>query len=335
MKLLSVFAVFASISLLASNANAFLNLIPGGGAPSKPADTLQVSNPSAFIGKSELALGSFKVTFVTFDKSSSTATASMASPDSGFAKMTLRARLAGVDDAVFQRLTDFAYQDFIEQLETNGFKVVDRSRLESAPSYEKLGVVSSPVKVVSTMTAITGGSRESATFSPSGLPLYHKREFGAAPRAVPFGIHAVADEAGVPVINAHYIVHFAYFQGSATSTSDLKIAKVTLGQTVRIEHGSQAELAVGHGGTFSNPNSNIIMTWGEASDMPYGTTSDATSDAQVAANTFSSVVGVFSGGSMSAREYLIQADPAKYSEAAKDVIGRANKLFVGRMGSLR
>lgn len=327
--LAALFAIATSQS-----AYAFLNLIPSG-APSKPDDTLRVSNPSAFQGKSELAIGSFKVTFVTFDKSSSTATAPMFSPDSGFAKMTLRAKLSGVDDVTFQQLTDFAYEDFKAQLKSQGYTIVDRARIESAPSYANLGTVPNPHKVVSGMKMVTGGSRESATFAPTGLPLYHKGEFGTDPRPVPFGIHGVAQEAGIPVINAHYVVHFAFFTGSASTTRDVKMAKVTLGQTVRMEHGSQLELAVGHGGTFNNPNSNIIMTWGEASDQPYGTTSDATSDAQTAANAFSGVMGVFSGGSMSAREYLIEAEPEKYASAAKDVISRSTELFTDRMASLR
>ncbi|HQU90117.1 MAG TPA: hypothetical protein PK620_15440 [Denitromonas sp.] len=305
------------------------------GGARKPADPLNVENGSAFKGKQALAIGSFKVTYVTFDKSSAKATSSMFSSDSGFAKMTLRAKLEGIDDATFQGLTDYAYQDFTKRLQDNGYEIINRARIESAKGYAALPSTANPHKDTSSFTAITGGSRETATFAPTGLPLYHKGEYGGAPLPAPFGMYAVAQAAGVPTINVHYIVHFAYFEGATSNSLNVKTASVNMGQTVRVEHGSQAILAVGDGSTFNNPNAKINLTWGEASTQEYGTTSDATSGAQEAANAFSSVVGLLSGSSMAAREYLIQADPEKYTMAAKDVIGRTNAQFTTKMLSLR
>ena len=326
-----VVAVFALV--FSAQSAAFLNLNLGG--PKKPADPLTVDNEAPLKGLSEVAIGSFKVSYVVFDKSSSTSTAPMFSSDSGFAKMTLRARLAGVDDATFQALTDFAYRDTVEKLAAAGIKVVPRARIENTAAYAKLPTTPNPHKETSSFTAVTGGSREAATFAPTGLPLYHESEFGAGPRAVPSGIYAVADEAGVPTLNVHYLVHFAFFTGEASTLGDTKTARVTMGQTVRTEHGSQWILSKGYGGTFNNPNTNIMLTWGEASDRPYGDTSEATSDAQTAANAFSSVVGLFSGGSMSAKEYLITADPGEYSLAAREVLQKTTAKFADKVASLR
>ena len=116
---------------------------------------------------------------------------------------------------------------------------------------------------------------------------------------------------------------------------DDKMATVNLGQVVRTEHGSIVNLAAGHGGTFSNPNATIQLTWGESSSMPYGTTKDGTSSGQKAANAFSSLMGMFSGGSSSAKEFIITADPDKYSTAALDVIGRTSDGFINKMVQLR
>lgn len=303
------------------------------GGAKKPSDPFEVKNAKAFNGKRTLAIGSFKVSFVTFDKSSAKAQSSMASSDSGFAKLTMRAKLDGVSDDTFQQLTDYAYQDFVRQLQAGGYEVVDRAVIESAASYGKLPAATSPHKVTSSFKAVTGGSRESATFSPSGLPLYHKGNDYEP--AAPFEMYAVADESGVPTINVHYIVHFAYFQGSTDNSGSTKIAQMSMGQMVRMEHGSKMSLAVGHRSTFSKPNGDLTLTWGEVSDITYGETSDSTSGAQKAANVFSNVVGMFSGGSMSAREYLIKAEPEKYSAAVKDVVGRTTGQFVQKMASLR
>lgn len=315
--------------LLAGNAQALFG-INLGGEPTKPADPLEVQDPNAMKGKSALAVGSFKVSFVTFDKSSATATSSMFSSDSGFAKMTLRSRLVGVDDQTFQAITDTAYQDFLQTLRANGYQVIDRARIESAPSYAKLGVTPNPHKETSSFTAVTGGSREEATFSPTGLPLYHEGEFGAAPRPVPFQVHEIAQESGVSIINVHYLVHFAYFSGDTSNFGGTKTASMNMAQTVRVEHGSQMVLTSGWGDA-----STVALTWGNYSDKVYGTASEATSDAQTAANAFSSVMGVFSGGSMSAKEYNIDADPAKYAESANDVISQTNEQFVKKLASLR
>jgi len=303
------------------------------GGVKKPSDPFNIDNASAFKDKKSVAIGSFRVSFITFDKSSSKAQSSMTSSDPSFAKVTLRARLDGISDETFQQLTDFAYQDFTRQLTANGYQVVDRNKIRSAPSYSRMESISNPHKVTSSFTSITGGSRESATFAPTGLLLHYSGNDYEP--AAPFEMTAVAEEAGVPTVNVHYFIHFATFKGNTSSSGDTKTAQINLGQGVRAEYGSKLSLMVGSGSTFSNPNGKLDLTWGESSDAAYGETSDSTSGAQEAANTFSTVMGLFSGSSMSAREYLIKAEPEKYSAAVKDVVGRTTGQFVHKMASLR
>ena len=302
--------------------------------PQAPKDPYSVDNPKAFQGKNKVAIGSFKISFVTFDKSSAKAGGSMASADSGYAKLTLRAKLDGVDNATFQSITDRAYRDLIQQLQANGYTVVDRKSIESVKSYRSLKTVPNPDVEEVRFKSITGGKRTESTFSPAGLPLYHKGEFGGAPLSIPFQIYSVASESGVPIINVHYLVHFAYFRGSVKNGDD-KEARMSMGQAVQVQHGSVMGLAVGGRSTFSNPNGVVKLTWGEVNEVPYGTTAAATSGAQKAANAFSSAVGLLSGGSMVAKEFTITADPQKYSQAATDVIARVNKGFVGKMSRLK
>jgi len=303
--------------------------------PTKPDDPYKVDNASAFKGKQKVAIGSFKISFVTFDKSSSKATGGMISSGSEYAKATLRAKLEGVDDKTFQKITDQAYQDFTNKLKQNGYTVIDRSAITNAKSYANMETVPNPHKQQeSSFKSVTGGSRREATFSPTGLQLYHASSMGAAPRPVPHLIYSVAAEAGVPILNVHMRVHFAYFKGQ-TKNGDDKKATVNLGQVIRTEDGSRVTLAAGPKSTFSNPNGTIQLTWGKSTSTPYGVTKDATSSAQKAANTFSSVVGMFSGGSSSAKELIITADPEKYSTASLDVIGRTNNGFIHKMAKLR
>lgn len=311
----------------------------GGGSAAK-AKAVDVTNGKAFGGKQDVAIGSFAVTFVTFDKSSAKAQSPMTSSDSGFAKATLRAKLDGIDDATFQALTDQAYADFTTKLRAAGYNVVDRGRLASAKAYGKLSPESSPRKTTSSFKMVTGGSREDATFAPSGMPLYgFINDYVASPMAM----YGIAEEAGVPALDVRYTVHFVYFGGSTSSHANANTggrdynAQVTLGQGVQVVGWglSSVDLAAGQSGTFNNPNGTIKLHDSIVSPEAFGETSDATSGAQKAANAFSAVVGVFSGGSMSAKELLITADPAKYSAAAHDVLGQANDRLVAAMSGLR
>jgi len=147
-------------------------------------------------------------------------------------------------------------------------------------------------------------------------------------------MYTVAEESGIPVLNVHYLVHFAYFTGE-TEDGDDKQARISMGQHIRVEDGSLVGLAVGSSGTFNNPNGMIRLTWGELSEMPYGTTKEATSGSQKAANAFSGAIGMLSGGSMSAKEFTITADPAKYRAAAEEVLDRVNAGFVDKMANLK
>lgn len=68
----------------------------GIGGATKQVDPIAIENADTFTGQNKVLLGDFRVTFITFDKTSATAKSSMFSSDTGYATSGMRATLKGV-----------------------------------------------------------------------------------------------------------------------------------------------------------------------------------------------------------------------------------------------
>jgi hypothetical protein len=332
----TVYSAWIAAALLALSGCASM----GGSGESDP---VNVDNPKALQETSDVAIGSFKITFVTFDKSSAKAESSMFSSDSGYAKSVMRAKLNGVSDEVFQTITDKAYEEFVEGLENKGFNVVDRSKITGHKKWSKMNTVDSPHKDTfnKALKSVTGGSREDATFAATGLEMFKVPFNDVKAPITPYEYSEVAKDTGIPILDVHYTVHFVRFSSNTNyNPNDWNqfkgaeySAEVLAGQGVHVVSGPSSRVTVikGMGGTFSNPNANITAYWTFLEPGPYGKTSDATSGAQKAANAFSSLMGAFSGGASSAKEIDVTADPALYQERAMGAVNRANEAFLNAM----
>lgn len=296
---------------------------------SKQLDPLFLTNTEVIAGENKVLLGDFRIKFITFDKSSSKSESPMFSSDSGYAKSTLRAELVGVSESVMQEITDTAYQDFISQLKSAGYTIENEKTLSSNSLWNDIDTEDGPIKVESSFELWTGGSEESTTLPPSGKSLL---EFSMG-NTMPYNVYAAADDIGMPIVNVNYTVHFVYF-GSETdyksnAHTDIKgaeySAEVSLGQGIQVITGSNVEFARGLTSTFNQPNATISIGAPVVVPGAYGTNEDVTSGLQQFANAFSSIVGFFSGGSQSAKEINITADPDIYATHAKKALIGANK----------
>ena len=160
---------------------------------------------------------------------------------------------------------------------------------------------------------------------------------------MPYNVYAAAKEIGMPIVNVNYTVHFVYF-GSETdyksnAHTDIKgaeySAEVSMGQGIQVISGSNVEFARGLTSTFSHPNAKISIGAPVVVAGPYGSNEDATSGSQKAANVFSSVVGFFSGGSQSAKEINITADPQIYATNAKKALMGANQRITNALAAAK
>ncbi|MFT6578544.1 MAG: hypothetical protein ACJAW0_000982 [Zhongshania sp.] len=311
----------------------------GVGGSAKQVDPIAVTNTANFAGQNTVLIGEFSVTFVTFDKTSATAKSSMFSSDTGYASSAIRAKLEGVPDDVMQSITDAAYQDFTAQLRANGYTIGDESALKGNATWQKMKYDDSPRKTTSSFKIVTGGSREDATFAPTGKKLLSKNIGGV----IPYQAYGAASELQLPVINANYVVHFVYF-GSETeyrsnAYSDIKgaeySAEVSVGQGIQIVPGSGINWMRGATSTFSDPNGQILIQAPVVIPGAYGNSEDSTSGMQKAANVFSSVLGAVSGGSSSSKDINITANPSEYKVKASAALTEANKRVIGALAAAR
>ena len=318
-----------------------LSLFGCAGIATKQAEPVVTDNAEAFAGKNRVILGDFRVSFVTFDKSSAKAESPMFSSERGYARSTLRAKLTGVPDSVMQQLTDAAYKDFEAKLKASGYTVVDRRVLAENADWQKMDKENSPVKTTSSFKAWTGGSQESATFAPSGMALVERRTGTGG--IMPHYAYAAAEKLGIPILSVNYLVHFVYFGSETDYQSNVAYdykgaeysAEVSAGQGIQVVPGSGIEFMSGSASTFSNPNGKVTVGAPVLVPGPFGRSEDATSGMQKAANAFSSVLGMVSGGSSSAKEINIKADPDVYAANAKKALLGANERLVSALAAAK
>ncbi|CAA0113302.1 hypothetical protein [Zhongshania aliphaticivorans] len=311
----------------------------GIGGATKQVDPIAIENADTFTGQNKVLLGDFRVTFITFDKTSATAKSSMFSSDTGYATSSMRAKLVGVPDDVMQSITDAAYQDFIAGLTANGYTIADQSTLSNNAAWQSLKYEDSPKKTTSSLKIITGGSREDTTFAPSGRSLIKKD----ISDSLPYAAYDAANQVQLPIINVEYAVHFVYF-GSETdyksnAYSDIKgaeySAEVSAGQGLQVIPGSGINWMRGITSTFNHPNGKILIQAPVVIPGAYGKSEDSTSGLQKAANVFSSVLGAVSGGSSSAKDINITANPSEYKVKASAALTEANKRVLGALSAAR
>jgi hypothetical protein len=95
------------------------------------AATVKIERGGPLKGKSTLALGAFRVAFVTEDAANSESHG-MFSGGGSAARMT--SQLVGIDHALMQKITDEIYADFLKQAAAKGYTVIDSASLAKSSS---------------------------------------------------------------------------------------------------------------------------------------------------------------------------------------------------------
>jgi len=300
-------------------------------------DSVEVDGKSAFKGVNDVVIGAFKVGFV--DSSVAKRKAGGGLLGSGFGgKASGKVKLVGVSDTVKQQITDAAYSDFLTQLKSNGYNVVNRSAFTSSDEYKGAKKYSFPYK-----------ADDSGMFSEYGVSTYYQAKalgseglvfmndipgvtggiFGSASAAAA----KYAAEGGTPVASATYLVDFAAADGHGNNWTSS--ASVQIGQSLAITTGN-VQITKDHTGSFSAGTAYAKVGQPVQYDKQYGEVSDTTSTgmsvAQGAANALSLLSG---GGTNSSKNYEIKANASKYKAGAISILKDANKALVAKGASLR
>lgn len=305
----------------------------GDGSSEVSAKAIDTSNIETMASKKDIYIGHLGVTFVTQDKSSSKSTGPMSRHSSGteYAKAVLTAKLSGVPQAVMQDITDQAYVSLVSSLEARGYNVRDYSELKKNKQWAKIKPLKTPFTPNSVGSFFKGEKRTMTSYAPTDMGL-----ITSADLLDTYNLSVIADDTKIPVLAVNYTVHFAYFDKESDysinyvdivptngGTSKTLTASVAIGQGIQVTSGSGMVFLVDQGGTFSDNGyaklEDPVIVLGA-----YGENEDTTSGMQEAANTFSAVLGVFSGGSTESKEVSITANSAYYQFGVLKAIDEAN-----------
>ncbi|HBS42239.1 MAG TPA: hypothetical protein DEA26_06135 [Oceanospirillales bacterium] len=290
-------------------------------------------------GKKQIYIGNVGVTFITEDSGSAKSSSPMIRHSSGgeYAKANLKAYLTGVPEDTFREITDGIYADLKAKLEANGYTVLSYAQLQQQKGWSKLKTLEQPYTPGSMPF-----SKKSAnlTYAPASMDLVTAPDINNQ-----FKIGDIAKDMGIPVLLAHYTIHFAYFGEDADvyhnyyggptgqGTTELK-ASVTLGQGIQVLAGSGVTFLNEGAGTFAK-NGHIRLKDPIIVKGAYGENEDTTSAGWKAANALSSTLGFFSGSSSKTTQISVNANPAFYEEGVLIAATATNDRIVSELATAK
>ncbi|MEA2488312.1 MAG: hypothetical protein QOH21_104 [Acidobacteriota bacterium] len=131
----------------------------------KMGGTFGAKTVTAFAKSNRVAIGGFRVVFVTHNEARAFVRASyMPGRETGSARAKMEVDLKGVDDATMQAITDRAYALFVEQLKAAGREVVPVAEIQ--PAYAAFKTTPAVPQEVTT------GLLRGKAFTPAGMPLW-------------------------------------------------------------------------------------------------------------------------------------------------------------------
>lgn len=157
-----VFIFFSVAAIAETTAISLPDLNPSEWFDGKMGGTFGAKTVTAFAKSNRVAIGGFRVVFVTHNEARAFVRASyLPGRDTGSASAKMEVDLRGVDDATLQKITDAAYQRFVDQLKAAGREVVT----PDAAAYATFKTAASPMEVKT-------GFLKGKAFAPTGMPLW-------------------------------------------------------------------------------------------------------------------------------------------------------------------
>ena len=281
--------------------------------------TVVVAHGGEIKGKSTVALGAFRVAFVTKDAANAATSGIF-----GGSAARISAELVGADNALMQKIADEIYADFLKQAAARGFTIIESSTLaKTAPAYAAL-VPSENFSVGRLGTYVIPTGQRSVALASDARAKEEKGTGGFATRFNIIGdqvakspsydaFPVAARQADAAVIGVTIVVNFANFKGSSS-----------LG-------GSKASLALG--ATIDGRNKNEIIPSTSILGWDKGTDSCALCQAQfgIEGQIHSDApIGTYdSSGAKNNQSGTVVVDPDAYARNVLLVAAQATDLLLG------
>jgi hypothetical protein len=295
-----------------------------GGAGEKDA-VVKVTRGNDLKGKSMLALGAFRVAFVTQD-----AAAAVSRGIFGGSAAKISAELTGVDRALMQKISDEVYADFLRQAAARGYTVIESSSLlKTSAAYAAL----TPAENFSTGrlgTFVIPTGQRSVTMPSDARAREDKGTGGFAARLNMLSdqtakspaydaFPVAAEQAGAPILAVTIAVNFANFKAS----SSLGGSKATLAVGATIDGRNKLELVPSTG----------ILAW----DKGTGTCAACQSQFGLEGQIYSDEsIGTYdSAGTQNNLTGTVTADPAAFEKNVLAVATQAIERLLGAVAAER
>lgn len=280
----------------------------------------------------KVVITSFNVQFVTARK----ANAHSGGNGNGDANVYTDVTLKGLDDSVFQAITDTAYTNFVNELKTNGLEVMPYTEYAALTDYAKMkgAFVTSPANENALFSGLP-----TRIFAPTGMPIVFYGDeatvgLGAKLAATsammshaPVGVEPeIAKQTGVPAVRVFMLVDFAQVKASGgmfSSSASLKTKPL-----LAIGRGSRAAFVFDSG--YTGAQAVHLVNYAYGNDNYINAYNDVTTTGQKAGDVTVDVLGALSGsGSVQrTKSYEAEADPVAYKNISVKYLAAVNQLWL-------
>jgi hypothetical protein len=291
--------------------------------------TVKAEKSDALKGQASLALGAFRVAFVTSDSAVSTSHGAFSNGGSS-AKMS--GELTGIDHATMQKIADEVYADFLKQAAAKGYTVLDSTKVAAASATyraipqtvnfadSRIGTLVIPTGQRSVAIAADDSGKDSkgsGSFSSAFHNLGKSTATSEANKAFPLA----SKDVGAPVLGVTIVVNFASFKGTSSSFGS---SKATIAPGATIDGTNKNDLAL-----FTS-----ILAWDAKSCEYVGCMARVIlqgyihSDAPIGNTT---AYGKWGLGNSTSKTAILEADPELYEQSVLVVTAQANSMMLSAM----
>ena len=257
---------------------------------------------------------------VTFDKKAGESASASAGWTGPSANTHVHAKLEGVDEATFQRITNRAYRDFESKLSQAGYQVLGIDNIKNGSEYQTWSATDYP-KV----------KKKSSSYMADGM-----RSFSVYKQYFRHG--NLMNETQAALVEPKFMVNFAAFGTQSNSrvgfNSSEATASVSMGPSVHVSGslaGSTLKKCDKRGQCFGDA---VQFHTGQVtySELAFGKIEDTTNKGAKAVQGALNALAMLSGTSTrSDSQKTVYADAKAYEAAALDALFQANTRFINKL----
>jgi hypothetical protein len=299
---------------------------------------VEVTGEKALAGTNQVVVGAFKVGFAESSKQTRQAGGGLLGSGTG-GRAQGNVRLDGVSEDLKKAITEAAYNDFVAQLKSKGFTVVNSSQFFGSKQYSGVKKYDFPYVMDNSGFLSSYGRTtfyQPSAFGAQGIMFMNDIQGVTGGFGFSNGDMSAAEfskETGIPVVSATYIVDFAAAGGHGGKWSSS--ASVQVGQSLAVTSGT-VKFVKDMTSTFNSGAAAISLGQPIESGQEFGQVVEETSTANRAVQETANVLSVLMGGGTNrAKDFVVHADPSLYKAQSLSVLKLTNEALIGKAASLR